>query len=336
LAQLPDELAEAIGKTGGESVILGVRRGDASAVQEALKVSGDPNESIERRLRYIEVLGEVRQMASEPILLTIISSQADRPLHKAALTALQQFDEPGVATQVLARFDSFDPDSRGAALNLLSSRPEWSLQLLQAVDSGHLPASTITADAVQKMKTYPDPRLTQLLRKNCPQERVATTSEMQQQIHQYASTIRTGGGNPYEGRKLFNMSCGQCHKLFGQGAQIGPDLTPYKRDDLDTMLLNVVNPNAEIRESYETYLVTTKDGRTLSGFLADKDNRVVVLRGLDGVNQVLPQDQIQEMKSTGMSLMPQGLLSALSEQQLRDLFAYLQSAQPLVGEPPRK
>ncbi len=87
---------------------------------------------------------------------------------------------------------------------------------------------------------------------------------------------------------------------------------------------------------HESYLVTTKDGRTLSGFLADKDNRVAVLRGLDGVNQVLPLDQITEMKTTGTSLMPQGLLSAMSEQQLRDLFAYLQSAQPLVGEPPRR
>ena len=132
------------------------------------------------------------------------------------------------------------------------------------------------------------------------------------------------------------MSCGQCHRLFGQGGQIGPDLTPYKRDDLDTILLNVVNPNAEIREGYETYLINTKDGRTLSGFLADKDNRVVVLRGLDGVNQVLPQDQIKEMKSTGTSLMPQGLLSALTDEQLRDLFAYLQSAQPLVGQAPRR
>jgi putative heme-binding domain-containing protein len=102
------------------------------------------------------------------------------------------------------------------------------------------------------------------------------------------------------------------------------------------MLLNIVNPSAEIREGYETYLVTTKDGRTLSGFLADKDNRVVVLRGLDGVNQVLPQDEIKEMKSTGVSLMPQGLLAALSDQQLRDLFAYLQSSQPLVGEPPQR
>jgi putative heme-binding domain-containing protein len=334
LAAVPDELAEAIAQAGGESVILGLRRGDAAAVDQALQVAGDEKQPAERRLRYIEILGEVNQPRSEPLLLGIISRPEERALHKAALTALQRFEGPGIAAEALEHFGSFDPDSRTTALNLLASRPEWSLQLLQAVEAGRIAAAAITPDTVQKIKTYGDPRLAQLLRKNCPQERVATTDEMQQQIHQYAATIRSGGGNPYDGRKLFSMSCGLCHKLFGQGAQIGPDLTPYKRDDLDTMLLNVVNPNAEIREGYETYLVITKDGRTLSGFLADKDNRVVVLRGLDGVNQVLPQDEIKEMKSTGMSLMPQGLLGALSEQQLRDLFAYLQSAQPLVGDPP--
>jgi putative heme-binding domain-containing protein len=187
-------------------------------------------------------------------------------------------------------------------------------------------------DAIQKIKTYPEPQIAKLLRKYWGQERVPTTGEMQQQIRKYATMIRSGPGDPYEGRKIFSVSCALCHKLFGSGAQIGPDLTPYNRNDLETLLLNVVNPSAEIREGYESYLVTTKDGRTLSGFLADKDNRVIVLRGLDGINQVLPQEQIQEMKSTGMSLMPQGLLDALAERQLRDLFAYLQSAQPLVGE----
>ena len=159
---------------------------------------------------------------------------------------------------------------------------------------------------------------------------------MQKQIEHYAALIRSGSGSPYEGRKLFTASCALCHKLFGQGAQIGPDLTPYKRDDLDTMLLNIVNPNAEIREGYENYLITTRDGRTLSGFLADKDNHVVVLRGIDGSSLVLPQDQISEMKSAGQSLMPEGLLDAYNDQQTRDLFAYLRSTQPLVGGPPQR
>jgi putative heme-binding domain-containing protein len=336
LSELPDGLAEAIAQSGGESVVLRLRRGDPKATQGALQTIADQHAPIEKRLRYVEILGEVKQPESEPILLELVAQTPNAALQRAALTALQQFDQPEIGKAVLARFAAFDELTRSTALNLLASRPAWALQLLEAVDERQIAANAISADAVQKMKTYPDQRISQLMRKHCTQERVPTTAEMQEQIQKCAALVRSGSGNPYEGRKLFTMSCAVCHRLFGQGAQIGPDLTPYKRDDLENILLNIVNPSAEIREGYETYLINTKDGRTLSGFLADKDERVVVLRGLDGVNQVLPRDQITEMKSTGVSLMPQGLLAALNEQQLRDLFAYLQSTQPLVGDPPQR
>jgi putative heme-binding domain-containing protein len=121
--------------------------------------------------------------------------------------------------------------------------------------------------------------------------------------------------------------------LFGQGGQIGPDLTSFKRDDLGNMLLGIVNPNAEIREGYENHLVETKDGRSLNGFLVDKYNQVVVLRGLDGQNVTLEQKDIAGMRAAGMSLMPEGLLEAFTDEQVRDLFAYLRSTQPLVNGP---
>jgi putative heme-binding domain-containing protein len=332
LTELPEELADAIAKSGGESVALGVRRGDRSAIDEAIRTVADNQAPTERRLRYVELLGEVNQPRSKQVLLALIGGANDKRLERAAFAALQQFDDPEIGQEVLANFSGLDDLTRAAALNLLASRAAWSVQLLNAVDAGKIAPAWISPDAIQRIKTHPDSQLAKLVRKYWGHERVPTTFEMQQQIQKYAGVIRGGSGDPYEGKKLFGASCALCHKLFGNGAQIGPDLTPYNRNDLETLLLNIVNPSAEIREGYETYMVNTKDGRTLSGFLADKDNRVIVLRGLDGVNQVLPQDQIKDMKSTGMSLMPQGLIETLTERQLRDLFAYLQSAQPLVGE----
>ena len=93
--------------------------------------------------------------------------------------------------------------------------------------------------------------------------------------------------------------------------------------------MNIVNPSAEIREGFESFLVLTDEGRTASGFLFDQDNRVVVLRGVDGQNITLPRDQIEEMLPQKKSLMPEGLLKPMTPQQVRDLFAYLKSAQPL-------
>jgi putative heme-binding domain-containing protein len=106
-------------------------------------------------------------------------------------------------------------------------------------------------------------------------------------------------------------------------------LTAYKRDDLGTMLLNIVNPSAEIREGFETHLVVTTDGRVLTGFVGDQDNRVVVLRTAEGTDVSLPRTAIEEMRVIPQSIMPEGLLDGMSDQQVRDLFAYLRSTQPL-------
>jgi putative heme-binding domain-containing protein len=336
LATLPDELLEAMAKSGGKSVVLGLRHGDAEAVDEAIREITNPTVDMEKRREYIEIFGEVKQAKILPVLLSQISDPKEAALHKAVLAALQQFDDPAIAKEVIAHFNNLDDQARPGALELLSSRSEWTEQLLDAVDVGKVAKSSIPQDVLRKIKTYQEKAIVEMVQKHWGGERVATTAEMQERIQHYAAAVRSGTGDPYDGRTLFSARCAVCHKLFGQGGQIGPDLTPYKRDDLDTMLLNIVNPSAEIREGYENYMVTTKDGRTLSGFLADKDNQVVVLRGLDGVNQVLPQNQIAEMKSTGVSLMPQGLLESLDDQRVRDLFAYLRSSQPLVGSPPKR
>jgi putative heme-binding domain-containing protein len=154
---------------------------------------------------------------------------------------------------------------------------------------------------------------------------------MQQQVQRLAGVIRAGKGDPYSGQKLFNAACASCHTLFARGGKVGPDLTSYQRGDLDTMLLHIVNPSAEIREGYENMVFETKDERWLNGFLIERDVNVVVIRGPDGQNITLQQKDIVEMRAAGLSLMPESLLDNLSEQQVRDLFAYLRSTQPLAN-----
>ena len=106
-------------------------------------------------------------------------------------------------------------------------------------------------------------------------------------------------------------------------------MTAYQRDDLDSILLNIINPSAEIREGYENFLLTTKDGRLASGFLVEQDSRSVVLRGLDGQDVTVARKAIRELKAQGLSLMPGGLLAGYNDAQIRDLMAYLRSSQPL-------
>lgn len=135
---------------------------------------------------------------------------------------------------------------------------------------------------------------------------------------------------PKPGRQLFDQQCARCHTLFGKGGKVGPDLTTYRRDDIEAMLLNIINPNAEIREGFATSVVATTDGRVLSGVVVEQDNNVVVLRSDEGKEINLPRAEIAELQTKPTSLMPEGLLNQLSEQQIRDLFAYLRSTQPLI------
>jgi putative heme-binding domain-containing protein len=329
LGNLPAELAEALAKYAGSSVVLGLRQNRPDAVAKALVVIANDRADANERLQYVQILGEVKQPQAVPVLLGLVEHARDDALRMAALTALEPYDDPSIGAAVLRLYGQFNDDLRDVARTLLVSRKTWALQMLEAVDQGKIDPATMPAEAVRKLTAHRDARLAGLVKKHWGNIEGATTAEMQQEIVRLASVLHGGTGTPYPGKKLFLNTCGKCHSLFGQGGKVGPDLTTFKRDDIDNMLLHIVNPSAEIREGYETYQVETKDGRLLTGLLADKDNQVVVLRGSDGQTVTVRQDQIEEMAAQKKSLMPEGLLKTLTEQQVRDLFAYLRSTQPL-------
>ena len=156
-------------------------------------------------------------------------------------------------------------------------------------------------------------------------------AEFQKRIDEINGVLKRAPGNPYAGEAAFMQRCGACHKLFFKGGNVGPDLTAYQRDNLGTLLPSIVNPSAEIREGYQYYTVETKDGRALSGFFVDRDNQVTVLRGLDGENIILRSSEISDLQPMGRSLMPDGLLEGMSDQDLRDLFAYIRISQPITN-----
>ena len=344
MAGLPEELLSAMERAGGESVLIGARRGKPAAVEQALALIADPKADASKRLQLIQVLGETKQASAVPTLLAVARDAKPADLRKAALGALQAYDSPNISGEILTQLASYPNDVRTAAFGLLASRASWALALLQAVDAGRLDKAAVPNDVVRRIRGLESPRsregglssppggdaaIVTLITKHWPNIRQATSAELEKEITRLAEVINLTTGSPYAGKKLFLENCGVCHKLFTKGGEIGPDLTVYQRGDLPNLLLNIVNPNAEIREGYESFLVETKDGRSLTGFRADQDATVVVLRTPDGQTVPLPRAEIASMEPAGASLMPEGLLSNLSDQQVRDLFAYLRSTQPL-------
>lgn len=332
LVELPDELAAAMSKRGVASGALELRQGLWEPTQRALRIVEDDSVKTSVRLDYLQILGEVRVPSVIPDLLALFEKSTNTPVRRAVLGALQQYDDPVIGTRLVTAYSSLNPELLPTAQSLLTSRATWSRQLVDAVGAGRIQPDLVPQNLVRRIKQHNDPDLVALADKIWATTGSLTTAEMEKQIKRCAEAVQTGIGDPYHGRNLFNNACGQCHVLFGKGGQLGPDLTPHNRADLSGLLLSIVNPSAEIREGYGTYLLDTSDERSLTGFLVSKDNHVVMLRGLDGQVVSVPLKEVATLRTSPVSMMPEGLLDAFNDQQLRDLFAYLRSSQPLVGE----
>lgn len=330
MTNLPPELVEAMSRLGGQSVVFGLRQGKPAAVEQALAALANSKADPSERLQLITVLGEVKQQRAVPALVEIATQSSDEGLKMAALSALEAYDDARIAPAVLAAYGNYTDDAKSVAQSLLAARKTSALALVGAVEAGQIPPRSVSADVARKLSAHRDERIAAAVKKHWGELDGATTAQMQGQIAELQKTISSGSGTPYAGKKLFTATCAKCHRLFEQGGQIGPDLTSYKRDDVANMLLNIVNPSAVIREGFETFMAVTEDGRVVSGFLVDRDSQVVVLRGIDGQTVSLEQSEIAEMVPQRKSLMPEGVLKDFNAQQVRDLFAYLRSTQPLA------
>jgi putative heme-binding domain-containing protein len=131
------------------------------------------------------------------------------------------------------------------------------------------------------------------------------------------------------GRRLFQERCASCHRLFGEGETIGPDLTFANRHDRDFLLISLVDPAGVVRKEYQSYQVGTHDGRVFSGLIIEQTAESITIRGGKGDRSQVARSEIAELRESDVSLMPEALYKELSPQQLRDLFSYLQTeAQP--------
>jgi len=326
---LPDELADAIAAAGVESPLLKLRRRDPAAIENALLTIADESADGASRGMMIAVLAQLKEPRVVPPLLTILDKTSSDSLRAATLSALQTFASDDIAARVLAAYPQLADEQRQLAQSLLVSREKWAHALLQAIDAGKIDAATIGEANVRRLLLYEADAIAILAAKHLPKPAGRDPTALRAEVDRLVKVAEAGIGNPYRGKKLYSQSCGKCHTLFGEGGQVGPNLTSHHREDLRGILLSVVDPSAEVREGFETFLVRTTDGRTLSGYIADQDASVVVLRTAEGESISLARDEIDEMRALPQSIMPEGLVRALKDDELRDLLAYLRSTQPL-------
>jgi putative heme-binding domain-containing protein len=304
---------------------LSLRLGIESAYPLAASRAADSKVPPADRAGFLLALGALHRPESLSPLLERVHGQEPGAVRAAALSALQRYESSEVAAAVLDEYPKMPPDLRDKARELLISRPSWSASLLSAVERGSVPLQDFPLDQVRRILLHHDQALAVRTEKLWGRVRPANSREKQGRIMAVSQILAKGPGEPARGKPLAAKLCLNCHQLFGEGEKIAPDLTAVDRKNLEILLQNVVDPSAVIREGYQQYVVATRDGRILSGLLAENNAEKITVLDAKGVRTSLQPDEVESVNRADASLMPEGILDPLSDQELRDLFAYLRS-----------
>ncbi len=243
-----------------------------------------------------------------------------------AVRALASYDHPKTPKAVLEAYDSFPESVKRDALKTLTSRPSYAMALLGAIEAGEVPRDHLSAVVVRRMANLDSEKVRSRL--EAVWGKVRTPSEAKQaRIKKYKKLLTEEAlkkADPSKGRVLFEKTCGGCHTLFGKGGNIGPTLTGANRGSVDYLLRNIVDPSAVVGRDYQLSIFQTKDGRVVSGTVVSETEDAVTVRTTND-RVVLAKEKIKKKQRLEQSLMPEGLLQNMSQEEVRDLFAYLQS-----------
>jgi putative membrane-bound dehydrogenase-like protein len=315
---------------------LAVRLGEKKAYAHLLKQIADAKIPEKERTPLVELLGQVGKSDNVSLLLDLLVTAKTDALRGAVLSALQPFSDERIAEHVLALYPHLSSALRARAQGLLASRPASGLALLRAVDAGIIAPRDVPVDRLQRLTAFKDERIAKLVAKHWGTIAPATAGEKVSRIRSINSILSRGGkGNAENGRLLFQKNCATCHTLFGEGNKIGPDLTSADRKNREYLIAQIVDPSAIIRAEYQAFNIETKDGRSLFGVVVENSPGSVTLVDSKNERTIVPRSKIEEMTPATVSLMPEKILDPLRDEELCDLFRYLQSDGPPQKTEPR-
>ena len=303
------------------SKALSLTFGSASALGDLRITLANSAETATTRRTALDSLLKAKDPNLAPLLQNLLG---DPELRAPALRGLAAYDDSRTAEKILSAYASFNDSNKRDALNTLASRTAFAKPLLAAVGDGKIARKELTADLIRQLRSLKNDDVNQQLEKVWGAVR-ESSEDKKKEIERYRKIYRAGGSQPGEasrGRAVFARICQQCHTLFEVGGKVGPDLTGSNRSDLDYILQNMVDPNAVIPNDYRASTLETKDDRVITGIVkAQDDHSVTILTANESIT--IPRKEIRSIKQNELSMMPEGLIDALTEQEVRDLIYYL-------------
>lgn len=302
---------------------LSVLFGDGRALDEVQRIALDGKADLAARRAALQTLIENRAPDRRKICEQLLSV---RYLNTTAIAGLTEFDDAAIGEKLAKNYRSFFPADRPAVIEALVTRASFAEQLLDQISQGKIPRTDLSIVQARQIRSFGQAKLTARLNevwgelRDSPEDKQQLMAKWKSQLT--AETLAKA--DKQQGRVEFSKICANCHRLYGHGGQIGPDLTGSGRQNLDYVLLNLIDPSAAVGAEYKMSIVVLKDGRVFNGIVATKTDKVLTLQTAKDRVQV-ELSEIEEIQVSTQSLMPDGLLQPMTEQQIRNLVAYLMS-----------
>jgi putative heme-binding domain-containing protein len=315
-------------ESGSIALQLSLKFGDEVAGATLLETVLDKKNTLTDRQRAIRSLANKKHPDFNNKLGTLLY---DDSIRNDIIRAIAYFENDYLAEILLKRYPNFSPDEKLEVIHTLSSRPNYGSLLTQAIDRGDIKRNEVPVYIARILLRIVGNRFLEVWG---PIEGISPNTEAKFLKYQKLLTNNAlDEANPYIGKQIFKQTCISCHKLYGEGGLVGPDLTGANRTDINYLLGNIVTPNAIIRDDYKMAIVSTDDGMVYSGVVKSENPQFLELRVANFQEPVkIPKSQIMDREITAMSMMPEGLIEHLSDKQIINLFSYLRNLSPVQNE----
>jgi putative membrane-bound dehydrogenase-like protein len=307
----------------GRALTLAVFFGDRQAQSSLYRTLRDPNAPTAARQDALLTLLSIKSPELLPVLQNLVT---DRTLRGPALRGLAAYADDATPGLILRHYASFTEAEKRDAVQTLASRPAYALALLAAVEQGRVGRRDISAFTARQLLALKDRQIEALLGKVWGTVRPAS-QEKAQLLAKYKGLLTAeflAKADRSRGRQVYKQTCASCHRLFDDGSDVGPELTGSQRANLDYVLENVLDPSAVVAKEYQVTILETKDGRVLTGIIRQENEKVLTLQ-TQNEKVTLPLREIQNRTKSAASMMPEGMLDKLTNEEVRDLIAYLAS-----------
>lgn len=302
---------------------LSITFGDARAFVSMRKVLADATAPLPERQSALTALVNGRDKELAPVLQLLVKEES---LRGPAIRALAGYDDAKTPSVLLENWKSFKSEEVRDALNTFAARPSYANALLDAVAAKKVQPSEITADIIRAMRNLSDKSVTEKIGTVWGAVR-DTPADRAQAIATWKKKLSAKGADDLMlGRAIFAKTCQQCHTMYGVGGKVGPDITGSNRANLDYLLENVFDPHAVIPKDYAQTVLTLTNGRTVTGIVKGDNGNAYSVQTPNEL-LIISKGDVDEMKASSLSLMPDDQIKPFSDREVRALFAYLRHPQ---------